>query len=58
MINSYLVEMEAGKEEEVALRGPNRNPGLMKALLRRFGMELETLQSECGLHSIQIDIRR
>jgi hypothetical protein len=58
LINKYLVEMETGRVEEVVVRGPARPPGLLKALLGRYGEELETLQADCQLHDVHIDIHR
>lgn len=51
-INEYLGKMAAASEKEVLLKGKGNPVGLMKALLIRFGTDLETMRTECGLLSV------
>ena len=57
LIDDYLDKVLTGMVEEVALRGDDRPPGLLKALLLNFGDDLDTLRNDTGLNAIAVDYR-
>ena len=56
-INNYLDEVLNGTVEELTLRGGDRHPGLLKALLLQYGDDLDTLRDDAGLTAIAVDFR-
>ncbi|KAK7087520.1 hypothetical protein V1264_021560 [Littorina saxatilis] len=58
LINSYLDEVYDGTVEEVTLRGGDRAPGLLKAIITTYGEDLATLRLDTALHAITVDYRR
>ncbi|XP_005101073.3 ATP-dependent RNA helicase DEAH12, chloroplastic [Aplysia californica] len=57
-IDKYLSRLVDGREECISLRGVKRPPGLMKALLLKYGDTLGELQNEFGLNNIKVDFRQ
>ena len=56
-INEYLGKMAESVEKEIALKGNNNPVGSMKALIVRYGADLEKLKAESGLLSISLKHR-
>ncbi|XP_076435215.1 uncharacterized protein LOC143275037 [Babylonia areolata] len=54
-INEYLDQVEKGTVEEVTLRGSDRPPGLLKALIIKYDDDLDSLRLEAGLYCITIN---
>ena len=58
VINEYLNAVKTGKGLEMSLRGGGRPPGLLKALHRKYGEQLDDLRQFAALHHILVDYRR
>ena len=58
-INKFLDDSITSKSHlwQIQLRGPNKPRGLLKALLKRFGVDLQGLQEIPGVQKIQVEFR-
>ncbi|XP_005099846.1 ATP-dependent RNA helicase DEAH12, chloroplastic [Aplysia californica] len=56
-LNTYLSRLADGREECINLKAKTRPPGLMKALLLKYGHTLDGLQNEFQLNSVKIDFK-
>ena len=57
LINEYLEKTANSSEKQIILKGPNNPVGLMKALLIKYGTDLEKLKTECNLLSVSLKHR-
>ncbi|KAK6190736.1 hypothetical protein SNE40_002534 [Patella caerulea] len=55
---NYLNEIQMGTGKEINLRAPGQPNGLMKNLIKEYGMNLEKLVDECNLKSALLDHKR
>ena len=58
-INKFLDDSITSNSRpwEIQLRGPNKPRGLLKALLKRFGVDLKALQDIPGVQKIHVEFR-
>lgn len=52
-----LLQRLSDHREDVQLRGAGRPPGLMKALMVKYGADLERLRAEAGLGAVTLTLR-
>ena len=57
LINEYLGKMANSSEKQIILKGQNNPVGLMKAVLIKYGTDLEKLKTECNLLSVSLKHR-
>ena len=57
-INEYLSAVVKGEGLEMSLRGGGRPPGLLKALHRKYGEQVDDLRQFAALYHIIVDYRR
>ncbi|XP_045107078.1 ATP-dependent RNA helicase DEAH12, chloroplastic-like isoform X2 [Portunus trituberculatus] len=56
LITDYL-RMLADHRDNIQLRGASRPPGLMKALMMKYGGDLENLRTSAGLGTVTLNLR-
>ena len=54
IIDEYLGKLANSSEKQIILKGTNNPVGLMKALLIKYGTDLEKLKTECNLLSVSL----
>ena len=56
-INEYLLKVGSAQEVSIELKGKSDPPGMMKALLTKYGIGLKKLVEENGLVSVRLNLR-
>ncbi|CAL4117859.1 unnamed protein product, partial [Meganyctiphanes norvegica] len=57
-ILNHLKKYESSFVKKIMLRGDDKPPGVMKALLVKYGIELENLIKKCKLNSVELVFRQ
>ena len=57
MIEDYLSANTNAKETEVLLKGEENPPGLLKALIIKYGLRLAGLKAESGISKVSFNLR-
>ncbi|XP_045199868.2 uncharacterized protein LOC123554058 [Mercenaria mercenaria] len=57
LLDDYIANQKTIVEVETRMKGGNNPPGLMKALITKYGITFETLKKETDVTGIQLNLR-
>ncbi|XP_069956441.1 uncharacterized protein [Cherax quadricarinatus] len=57
LVGDYLQQLSEGTIKNVELKGSGKPPGVMKALMLKYGTDLSNLQTAAKLTTINLDLR-
>ena len=57
-INTFLEHQETLATKEIVMKGPDKPIGLMKALVLKYGFDLDGLRQECDLVNLNLNLKR